>query len=732
MNYKVETTVNGKSFNIQAGQLAQLAHGSALVTHGSSVVLVTAVRGPKMENRYGGDDDMVPLTVDYREKTSAAGKIPGGFFKREGRPSTKEILTMRLIDRPLRPLFPKTYKDELQVIAMVLSADDNLDPDVLAINGASAALTISDIPFNGPIAAVRVGKMGESFIINPTYAEAADGEMNLIVAGTADAVIMVEGSAKEVSEDTLVAAIEAGHGEIKKIVQIQLDLQKQMGAKKLAVPPEDIDQELHAKIRKEVYSDLKARIQNPSKKERKEALESIKAPMLAKYAGKIEEKDEKAAKEKKIGSIFGIMEKDALRELILEGKRIDGRNLTQVRAISGMVSFLPRTHGSALFNRGETQAMVVATLGSSRDEQIIDGLGEEYTKRFMLHYNFPSFSVGEVKPIRGPGRREIGHGNLAERALEFVLPEEKDFPYTIRIVSDILQSNGSSSMATVCGGTLSLMDAGVPIKKPVAGIAMGLVKENNDIRVLSDILGSEDHLGDMDFKVAGTADGITAFQMDVKIGGLSQDIIKQALKQATEGRLFILGEMNKIMDAPRKEISPFAPKFATVKIPTDKIGALIGPGGKNIKKIQADTGATIEVEEDGTVLIYAASGEAADKAKQMVEASTATAEIGKVYSGRVVSIREFGAFVEIMPGMDGLVHVSELSNNFVKEVTDVVKVGDVFDVKVLNIDDQGKIRLSRKALMPGATDGGDQGGQPRPRPYGGGGGRDRKPGGFNR
>ena len=696
MKHKVETEINGRKFSIETGQLAQLAHGSAVVSFGDSMVLATVVHGEKRE--FESDNDMLPLTVDYREKPSSAGKIPGGFFKREGRPTTKEILTMRLIDRPLRPLFPDTFRKELQLMTMVISADNEYDPDVLAINGASAALTLSDIPFNGPIAAVRVGKIGANFIINPSYDERLTGELDMVVAGSADAVVMVEGGAKELPEDVILNAISLAHKEIKKLVDLQLQLQALVKPVKMTVEVNN-NEALYNEIKKSVYKDVQAKIQLKTKTERKEALNKIKESVIKDKTAKITDKDEIAKLTKQIGAVMNQMEGEALRALVLSNKRIDGRSLKDIRAISGMVGFLPRNHGSALFMRGETQALVSATLGSSMDEQRIDGLTEDYTKHFMLHYNFPPFSVGEIKRLSGPGRREIGHGFLAERGIEPVLPAKEDFPYTIRIVSDILQSNGSSSMASVCGGILALMDAGVPIKKPVSGIAMGLVQEGKEVRILSDILGSEDHLGDMDFKVVGTAEGITAVQMDIKIAGISEDTIRQALAQAKEGRIHILGEMKKILENPRAEISQYAPRFVKVRIPTDKIGALIGPGGKNIKKIQADTGATIEIEEDGTVMIYAADAETTEKTKKMVEECTATAEIGKTYKGTVSGIKDFGAFVEIMPGTEGLVHISELSDGFVGKVTDVVKMGDSIEVKVISIDDMGKVKLSRKALL---------------------------------
>src|SRR3989339_892835 len=702
MKHRVETEINGRKFSIETGQLAQLAHGSAVVSFGDSMVLATVVHGEKRE--FESDNDMLPLTVDYREKPSSAGKIPGGFFKREGRPTTKEILTMRLIDRPLRPLFPETFRKELQLMTIVISADNEYDPDVLAINGASAALTLSEIPFNGPIAAVRVGKIGANFIINPSYDERLTGELDMVVAGSADAVVMVEGGAKELPEDVILNAISLAHKEIKKLVDLQLQLQAQVKPVKMTVEVNN-NEVLYNEVKKLVYKDVQAKIQLKTKTERKDALKKIKETVIADKTGKITDKDEIAKLTKSIGAVMNQMEGEALRALVLSNKRIDGRSLKDIRAISGMVGFLPRNHGSALFMRGETQALVSVTLGSSMDEQRIDGLTEDYTKHFMLHYNFPPFSVGEIKRLSGPGRREIGHGFLAERGIEPVLPAKEDFPYTIRIVSDILQSNGSSSMASVCGGILALMDAGVPIKKPVSGIAMGLVQEGKEVRILSDILGSEDHLGDMDFKVVGTAEGITAVQMDIKIAGISEDTISQALAQAKEGRIHILGEMKKILASPRAEISQYAPRFVKVMIPSDKIGALIGPGGKNIKKIQDDTGATIEIEEDGTVMIYAADAEATEKAKKMVEECTATAVIGKVYQGTVTGIKDFGAFVEIMPGTEGLVHISELSDGFVGQVTDVVKMGDPLEVKVISIDDMGKVKLSRKALLvPEGTD----------------------------
>ncbi|MBI4713221.1 MAG: polyribonucleotide nucleotidyltransferase [Planctomycetes bacterium] len=702
MRDKVEAKIGSKTFFIETGHLAKLANGSAVVSYGDSVVLVSVVMGDAPPKRDGGsDDDFLPLTVDYREKTSAAGKIPGGFFKREGRPTTKEILTMRLIDRPLRPLFPAGFTNEIQIHSLVLSAEKDSDPDILALNGASAALCVSDIPFNGPIGAVRVGRLNNQFIVNPAQTEIAQGELDLVVAGSKDAVIMVEGAAREIAEHILVEAIEFAHTHIKQIVALQEHLMSHI--KKTPAKPagKPAPHPIYDQIKKQAYADLKAKIQTKSKQERRLVLNELKEKVVAKNTETISDETEKSTTAKAIKGVLGQLEKEAMRELIFENKRIDGRTLTDIRPISGEVGLLPRTHGSSLFNRGETQALVVLTLGSADDEQIIDGLLDEYSKKFILHYNFPSFSVGEVKPIRGPGRREIGHGNLAERALQTILPAHEEFPYTIRIVSDILQSNGSSSMATVCGGTLCLMDGGVPVKKPVAGIAMGLIKEGKDVRIISDILGTEDKYGDMDFKVAGTRDGITAVQMDIKTDGLTAAIMEKALAQARDGRLFILDKMQEIIAQPRQSISSYAPRVIRIKINPEKIGLIIGPGGKNIKRIQAENECTVEIEEDGTVLIYSEDGAKGELAKTTIENMVAVPEVGKIYTGKVTGIKEFGAFVEIIPGQDGLVHISELADGFVKDVNDVVKLGDTVTVKVISIDDQGRVKLSRKETMPG-------------------------------
>jgi polyribonucleotide nucleotidyltransferase len=699
MKQEVTLQLGRRQFTIQTGVMAKQADGAALVSYGDSVVLTTVVAGEVRESQW--DDAMVPLTVDYREKTSAAGKIPGGFFKREGRPTTEEILTMRLIDRPLRPLFPEGFQNEIQIMSMVLSAENNFDPDILAINGASACLVLSGIPFNGPIGAVKVGKINGTLTLNPEISEMKESTLDIVIAGTADAVLMVEGGAKEESEEALLEAIEFGHKAVKELVALQKQLKTDK--KKMEVTPPEFDKALYEKMKKEISSDLKSKILIKGKHERHDAVSEIKKKQIETYCAGLTEADA-VKKTKLVKAAFTKIEEEIIRELIAGGKRMDGRSLTEIRPITCDLGILPRTHGSALFTRGETQALVVATLGTADDEQIIDGLADEYVKRFMLHYNFPPFSVGEIKPLRGPGRREIGHGHLAERAIEGALPEFAKFPYTIRVVSDILESNGSSSMATVCGATLSLMDAGVPIKSPVAGIAMGLVKEGNDISILSDILGSEDKYGDMDFKVAGTAKGITGFQMDIKVGGLSTDIMKKALAQAKEGRLHILGVMEKSIATPRTDISAYAPRVVRLMIKPDKIGAVIGGGGKTIRRIQEETGVKIEIEDTGEVIIYGKDAVSLDAAKKQVEGIVEEAEIGKIYQGKVVSIKDFGAFVEILVGQEGLVHISELSNRFVGSVLDVVKMGDIIPVKCIGIDDQGKIKLSRKQAVDPASE----------------------------
>jgi polyribonucleotide nucleotidyltransferase len=636
------------------------------------------------------------MTVDYREKTYSVGKFPGGFFKRESRPSNKEILTMRMTDRPMRPLFPKGYTNEVQVMSVVLSADKETDPDVLSMVGASAAVSISGMPFNGPTGSVRVGLINDEFVINPKNSELETSSINLVVSGTEDAVMMVESSGKEVSEDTFVDAIMFGFEEIKKIVRMQKELVAKCGKERQEHEEPTIDSALYDDIRAKIFEEIKVQSLVKGKMARKKALKELRGKLIEEYCTDEDDAD----KEGKVKEVFGTLVEHAVQEQIIKDKkRLDGRGLTDIRPITSKVSFLPRTHGSALFTRGETQALVVATLGTSMDEQRVDGLVDGYTKKFMLDYNFPPFCVGEAKPIRGPGRREIGHGTLAEKALEPMVPAYEDFPYTIRIVSDILESNGSSSMASVCGGTLCMMDAGVPMKRPVAGIAMGMIKEGDEIRILSDILGDEDHLGAMDFKVAGTEVGITALQMDLKITGINEQIMRDALAQAKEGRMHILKEMQKALEEPRSEISIHAPKLVKIKINPDKIGLVIGPGGKNIKKIQEESSSRVEIDDDGTIVISAATLESVELAKTYIRGLTDDAEVGKIYNGKIVSVKEYGVFVEIMPGKEGLVHISELSNDYIEKVEDVVKMGDEVKVKLIGIDDQKRLKLSRKAAL---------------------------------
>lgn len=689
---KVEKLIGKRTLSIEVGKIAKQADGAAIVRYGDTMVLATAVSAPEEKE----EASFFPLTVDYREKMYAAGKFPGGFFKREGRPTLKETLTMRLIDRPIRPLFPETYLREVQVMSMVFSADKENDPDILAMIGASAALSVSSIPFCGPTGSVRVGQINGEFVINPTHSELALSSIDLVVSGTEEAVMMVEASGKEIPEEQMVNAIMFGHTFIREIVQLQRELLVKCGKEKQPIPPLKIDMTLTEEIKKKYYSKILERNHTPGKDARKLALNEILNEIINKYCT-----DQEGAPTKKvIKTIFETIETLVVRDQIIkEGKRPDGRGLANIRPISCEVGILPRTHGSALFTRGETQAIVVTTLGTTMDEQRVDTIEDEYSKKFMLDYNFPPFCVGEVKPLRGPGRREIGHGALAERALEVVLPPPSKFPYTIRIVSDIMESNGSSSMASVCGGTISMMDAGVPIHAPVAGIAMGLIKEGNNVCILSDILGTEDHLGDMDFKVAGTAKGVTALQMDIKIAGITEKIMRDALTQAKEGRLHILQELAKVIENPRSEISIYAPKVLHIKINPEKIGLIIGPGGKNIKKIQEETSAKIEIEDDGTVIISAALTESAQKAKTWIERMTEEVQVGKTYTGKVLSLKEYGAFVEIIPGHDGLVHISELSDGYIEKVEDVVKVGQEIMIKVIGIDDQKRVKLSRKAAL---------------------------------
>ena len=695
MNHQTASCViNGRTLTIETGEIAKQANGSALARYGDTVVLaaVTAAADDR------GDVDFFPLTVDYRERTYAAGKIPGGFFKREGRPGEKETLTSRIIDRPLRPLFPSGYNKETQILCTVLSVDNENDPDIVALVAASAALTVSDVPFLGPVGAVRMGYTGHQIVINPTNEELERGQLNMVVAGSREAIVMVEGGALELPEDIVLSALETAHQALQACIDIQLQLQQQVGKAKLPVVPPAVDETLRQEVRAMAHERLKAALAISGKLERQEAMAALEQDVVKAFEGS--EESDTAPSAKTIKAFLHDMESAEMRRQILEaGRRADGRGLADVRPISGRVSMLPRTHGSALFTRGETQALVVATLGTQSDEQIIDDLGGKTSKRFMLHYNFPSYSVGEVRPLRGPGRREIGHGALAERAMRPVIPSHESFPYTLRVVSDIMESNGSSSMATVCGSALALMDAGVPIKAPVAGIAMGLIAEGEAVAILSDILGVEDHLGDMDFKVAGTAQGITAIQMDIKIAGVSREIMARALEQARQGRMHVLQEMQGILGGPRVETSAYAPRIVTLKINKDKVREVIGPGGKTIRGIIEATGVTIDIEDDGTVLIASANEMASQEAVQMVRELTKEAEIGQIYMGTVRKIMDFGAFVEIFPGTDGLLHISQISEKRVNKVSDEVQEGDRIMVKVLEVDRNGRIKLSHKEAI---------------------------------
>jgi polyribonucleotide nucleotidyltransferase len=690
MIVKKEVEIGGKIFSIETGRYARQANGAVMVRYGDTMVLVTVVASTDAKD----DQDFFPLQVEYREKTSAAGKFPGGFIKREGRPTEKEILSSRLIDRPIRPLFPENFMNETQVIAFVLSYDGQNDADVLSAIGASAALTISDIPFDGPIAEVRVGRINGQLVVNPSHLEIEQSDLELVVAGTSDSIIMVEGESKEVNEDDLLNALRFAQAEIKKLVQLQIELRNEAGKNKWEIKTKAIDEELKKEVLELAGEKFKNIVHSVlTKEKRSEQNNQLQEEVVTALAERFPEQ------EKVIASILHDLEKELMRERILsEGIRLDGRKTTNVRPITIELGLLPRTHGSALFTRGETQSLTTVTLGTKNDEQIIDGLREEYTKRFMLHYNFPPFSVGEVGRMSGVGRREIGHGNLAERALKMVLPGEEVFPYTVRVISDILESNGSSSMATVCAGSLAMMDAGVGITKGVAGIAMGLVKEGERFAILSDILGNEDHLGDMDFKVAGTADGITAFQMDIKIQGISFEIMEKALQQAREGRLHILGIMDQAIVKPREQLSEFAPRLISMKVEQDQIGLVIGPGGKTIQGMQRLFGVEINIEEDGTVNIASPNKENAVKCKEYIKKMTATPEIGEVYEGVITRLMDFGAFVEILPGKEGLLHISQIDNKRVEKVSDYFKTGDKVTVKLIKIEN-GKLSLSRKELL---------------------------------
>ena len=689
---RVEKQIGGSTLSFETGQLAKQAAGSVLVQYGETVVLVaTASSDPRPGL------DFFPLTCDYRERLAAAGKFPGGFLKREGRPSTKETLSARLMDRPIRPLWPTGFKDEVQVQAFVVASDLQNDGDVLAMNGAGAALHISELPFQGPIASVRVGKVDGELIAFPTHDDLEESELDMIVSGSRDQVAMIEGFAQEMPEEEMMEAIQFAHGTIREVIDLQEELyQKVNPTKNEYVPPEDDG--LSGRLNDAYYDQFKAAQQTPGKQDRAEACRALRDRAMEEVIPDPDAAD--AICSKRFKSVWHDLEEKVVRDLISAGTRPDGRDNSSLRAIYCETDLLPRVHGSALFQRGETQSLVTVALGTARDEQRVDGLMDEYSKKFMLDYNFPSFSVGECRPIRGPGRREIGHGCLAERSVAPVLPSAEEFPYTIRVISDILESNGSSSMASVCGATLALMASGVPISNPVAGISIGMVRNSPDDWVLlTDILGTEDHFGDMDFKIAGTQNGITGIQLDLKETGISEDIIRATLKQSREARIEILRKMLTSISRPRREISPTAPRLLRTKIAPDKIGALIGPGGKNIRGIQETTGAVIEVDDDGTVLIASTNKEAAEEALRSVEACTATVQIGKIYDGTVSSIKEFGAFVEILPGRDGLCHISELSSGYISSIDTVVNVGDPMKVLVIDVDEHDRVKLSRRRAL---------------------------------
>ena len=692
MPHSVQTQVNKQVLSIETGKVAKQADGAVVVRCGGTVVLSTVVAAKSpMEGR---DRDFLPLTVEYREKAYAGGRIPGGFFKREGRPDEKETLTCRLIDRPLRPLFPKSFRNELQIINLVISADDENDPDMLALVGSSAAVALSGIPFSAPIGAVRVALVDGQLVANPTYKQLAASPLEIVIAGTEDAVLMVESGGREISEEQMLEALAFGHEQCKQIARIQKDLVAQAGKPQWAFDAKaGADPALEARVKELATAKVVKALAIHEKQARAQALDGVLEEVWAALG--VDEVLRPKARE-----ALEKVEKAEVRRMIVEkGVRLDGRRVTEVRPIWSEIGYLPRVHGSALFTRGETQALVAATLGTKNDEQKLESFEGDVFRRFMLHYNFPSFSTGEVKRFGTPGRREVGHGALAQRAIEAVMPAREVFPYTVRVVSEILESNGSSSMASVCGASMALMDAGVPLTAPVAGIAMGLVKEGDKVGILTDIMGSEDHYGDMDFKVAGTEKGITALQMDIKIGGVSIDIMRQALAQAREARLHVLAKMAETIRAPRAEMSPYAPRFVTIKIRPEKIREIIGPGGKVIRGMQEKTGAKIDVEDDGKVTIFSASSGAAQMAVDMIQDICREAELDRIYVGKVKSIKEFGAFVEIMPGTEGLLHISQIAESRIRAVGDVLSEGDQVVVKVLEIDGNGKIRLSRKGAL---------------------------------
>ena len=690
MIHRKEMNFGGRPLILETGKLAKQAHGACWVQLGGTVIHVTAVASAKPREGMS----FFPLSVEYREMAYAAGKIPGGFFKREGRPNEKEILSARSIDRPIRPLFPEGYKHDVQVIANVLSSDKENNADVLGLVGASVALSMSPIPFNGPIAAIRVARVNGEFIANPTYAQVAESDIELVISASETSINMVEGEGAEISEADMLAALKFGFEEIQPIIQMQKELIALCAKEKTVFEKPAIAEDLVKAVTEKVDTRLDEVLATTEKEERSKALSDLHEQTRESLAEDFPESG---------GAVSEVIDKiydQRLRDMVItKGVRLDGRKTNEIRPISCETSTLPRTHGSALFTRGQTQALAVTTLGSKMDEQKIDRLEGEYWKTYMLHYNFPPYCVGETKPMRGTSRREIGHGNLAERALKAVMPADGVFPYTVRVVSEVMESNGPSSMAPVCAGALSLMDAGVPIKAPVAGIAMGLIKEGDEVRILSDILGDEDHHGDMDFKVAGTAEGITAFQMDIKVQGISMEIMEQALEQARDGRLHIMNIMNTTLAESRTELSEFAPRIITVKVKPKNIGTIIGPGGKMIREIIEVSGASIDVSDDGTVTIASFESEGADKAVQMIKDLTAEPEVGKIYDGKVKKIMNFGAFCEIMPGKEGLLHISQIDTKRVAKVEDVLKVGDIIQVKLLKVDAQGKLDLSHKAIL---------------------------------
>lgn len=701
MKVRVEKQIGSQTIAIETGQLAKQAAGSCLVQLNETVILAAATSGPPRPGI-----DFFPLTCDYRERQAAAGRFPGGFLKREGRPTTKETLTSRLIDRPIRPLFPAWFHDEVQIQCMALASDRQTDADVLAMNGASASLVLSPLPFMGPIAAVRLGLVDNRFVLFPSQDELEESELDLIVSGSKSAILMIEGFARELPEDKMLSAIQECHHYIRELCDLQTELAEKVGVVKKEYPVPAANP-LDGILAEKYYAQFKAAKQTPGKQARADAVGALKERVVAELIP--DPASPGACDAGQLNAAWYALEERVVRDLILAGTRPDGRGYKDLRSIECQVDVLPRVHGSAIFQRGETQSLVTVVLGTPRDEQRVDGLIEEYTKKFMLDYYFPPFSVGEVRPIRGPGRREIGHGALAERSVNPVLPGPDEFPYTIRVISDILESNGSSSMASVCGATLGLMAAGVPITNPVAGISIGLVKKSDQQwTLLTDIIGDEDHFGDMDFKVAGTQHGVTGIQLDLKIDGISPEIIKATLAQSREARIEILRKMLSTIPRPRREISMWAPRLFRTHIDPEKIGLLIGPGGKTIRGIQESTGATIEVEDDGTVTIASSDAEGAQAALKRVEALTESVQVGKTYEGRVTSVKDFGAFIEILPGKDGLCHISELSNEYVKSVHDVVRVGDMIEVKVIAIDEQDRVKLSRRVLLVEMAEAGDE------------------------